>query len=142
MTLDLALKVTRTIPAPPERVFDAWLTPEIMTRFLHGHPDHSVTSADSDPKVGGAFRVLMNNGEKDLPHWGEYRIIDRPKRLEFTWNSAHASPDSIVTLDFRPVDGGTELTLTHDRFPDEGTRDAHEKGWTCILEQLERALAA
>ena len=140
MTIDLALKVTRTIPAPPERVFDAWLTPSIMTRFMHGAPDHTVTSAESDARVGGTYKVVMNNGEKHIPPWGEYREIDRPNRLVFTWNSPHATPDSIVTLDFKAVTDGTELTLTHDRFPSEGSRDGHEKGWTCILGQLAEAM--
>ena len=140
MTIDLALKLTRIIPAPPERVFDAWLTPALMTRFLHGHPEHSVTNAESEARVGGAFRVVMNDGTKDIPHWGIYREVDRPRRLVFTWNSPHAVPDSVVKLDFRAVPGGTEITLVHDRFPSEGSRDGHEKGWTCILDQLGRIL--
>jgi uncharacterized protein YndB with AHSA1/START domain len=140
MTVDLELKLTRHIPALPERVYQAWLDPAVMVRFFHGHPDHSVTSADTDPRLGGSYRVVMNDGTKDIPHWGEYRRLDRPTCIEFTWNSPHATPDSIVTLTFTPSETGTEVTLVHDRFPSEGARDGHEKGWGCILDQLAKAL--
>ncbi|MGI3170470.1 SRPBCC family protein [Pseudooceanicola sp. C21-150M6] len=141
MTVDLMLKLTRTIPAAPEKVFDAWLDPETMTRFMApgGRP---TLSAETDPKVGGAYELVMTNMEgTPLRHWGEYRVIDRPNRLSFTWNSPHAEPDSIVELTFEPVEGGTLVTLTHDRFPSEGSRSGHEGGWTSILELLEAEFA-
>lgn len=143
MTVDLALKLTRVIPAPADKVFDAWLNPEVMQGFLC--PGEGTTSrVSNDPVVGGRYDILMEGGPhgEGVPHWGEYRRIDRPEHLEFTWNSPHAEPDSIVTLEFRPVDGGTEVTLIHDRFPSEGARDGHEKGWTSILEKLEATFAA
>jgi len=31
---DLTLNVDRQIAAPPEQVFDAWLTPEMLMRFM------------------------------------------------------------------------------------------------------------
>lgn len=40
MTLDdLTLTVSRLIPAPRERVFDAWLDPKMMARFMAGKPE-------------------------------------------------------------------------------------------------------
>lgn len=140
MTVDLALKLTRTIPAPQDKVFDAWLDPKVMAIFLC--PGEGTTSkVSNDPVVGGRYDILMEGGVhgEGIPHWGEYRVITPPDRLEFTWNSPHAEPDSIVSLDFRTVEGGTEVTLIHDRFPSDGARDGHEKGWTSILEKLELA---
>ncbi|GGE34428.1 hypothetical protein GCM10011360_22860 [Primorskyibacter flagellatus] len=142
MTVDLALKLTRTIPAAPEKVFDAWLDPQVMALFLC--PGEGTTSqVTNDPTVGGRYDILMEGGPhgEGVPHWGTYRRIDRPEVLEFTWNSPHAEPDSIVTLTFKPVSGGTEVTLVHDRFPSDGARSGHEKGWTSILEKLEARFA-
>ncbi|MGR3323047.1 MAG: SRPBCC family protein [Pseudooceanicola sp.] len=137
MTVDLMLKLSRTIPAPPEKVFDAWLDPETMKRFMApgGRP---TLSAETDPRVGGSYELMMSGAQGEAHrHWGEYREIDRPHRLVFTWNSPHAEPDSVVELTFRAVEGGTEVTLTHDRFPSEGSRTGHESGWTSILQNLE-----
>ncbi len=136
MTADLALKLTRHIPAPPERVFDAWLDPATLKRFMCPGDGMSVPKAENDPRTGGRFDILMHNDMGEIPHWGEYREIDRPNRLVFTWNSPHAAPDSVVTLTFAASGKGTDVTLVHDRFPSEASRDGHEKGWTAILARL------
>lgn len=132
MSNDLTLKVTQHVAAPPERVFDAWLDPKLLARFML----EDVVKAETNPKVGGRFDIVMKNDTGEIPHWGEYREIDRPNRLVFTWNSPHASPDSLVTLDFRAAGDGTDLTLVHDRFPSEESRNGHKKGWTTILANL------
>jgi uncharacterized protein YndB with AHSA1/START domain len=129
MTVELALKLTQRIPATPERVFDAWLDPAMLSRFM----SKEVLRAESDPRVGGRFDIVMKNDMGEIPHWGEYREIDRPNRLSFTWNSPFAEPDSLVTITLRKVGKETELTLIHDRFPSEASRNGHEKGWTEIL---------
>ncbi|MDF0602588.1 SRPBCC domain-containing protein [Psychromarinibacter sp. C21-152] len=140
MTTDLSLRVTQTVPAPPERVFDAWLDPEMLTKFMRPGPDVGVTKAETDPRVGGRYDIVMTAEKGEIPHWGEYREIERPRRLVFTWNSPHAAPDSVVTLTFEPEGAGTLVTLVHDRFPSDSSRDGHEKGWTGILGALAQAV--
>ncbi len=138
---ELSLEITRAIPHPPEKVFDAWLDPEMLAKFMLPGPNMSVPEAYSDAKVGGRFKIIMRAREAgDLPHEGEYKVIDRPNRLQFTWNSPYSQDDSTVTLDFTPTDKGTELRLHHIRFPSEESRNNHEGGWTRILETLEGAL--
>jgi uncharacterized protein YndB with AHSA1/START domain len=41
-----------------------------------------------------------------------------------------------VTFRLRPIDSGTELTLTHEYLPDEATRASHEQGWSGLLDKL------
>ncbi|WP_299951808.1 SRPBCC domain-containing protein [uncultured Ruegeria sp.] len=138
---DLSLEITRAIPHPPEKVFDAWLDPAMLAKFMLPGPNMSVPEARSDAKVGGRFKIIMRAPEAgDLPHEGEYKVIDRPNRLQFTWNSPYSQDDSTVTLDFMPTDKGTELRLHHIRFPSQESRDNHEGGWTSILAALEEAL--
>jgi uncharacterized protein YndB with AHSA1/START domain len=138
MTVELALKLTQRIPATPERVFDAWLDPAMLSRFM----SREVLKAESDPRVGGRFDIVMKNEMGEVPHWGVYREIDRPNRLAFTWNSPYAEPDSLVTITLKKVGNETELTLIHDRFPTDSAREGHKKGWTAILEALAGALEA
>lgn len=137
---DLSTTVSRVIAAPRKRVFDAWLDPEMMARFLRGTPDTTVTRAECDPRVGGRFLVMMQT-DRDLPHEGTYKEISRPDRLVFTWESAHSTvEDSTVTLTFSDVEGGTLVELTQVRFANEGVRDGHTKGWSHILEKLAEAV--
>lgn len=140
---ELSLEITRHLPFPPERVFDAWLDPEMLAKFMEPGPGVTIPEATSDAKVGGNFLILMRVPEAgDLPHTGQYKVIDRPNQLQFTWNSQNSQEDSLVTLDFTPKDGGTDLKLHHVRFPSEQSRDDHNGGWTRIVETLNKVLSA
>lgn len=140
MTLDdLTLTVSRLIPAPRERVFDAWLDPKMMARFMTGMPGTTVPRVETDPRVGGRFLVVMRD-DKDIPHEGVYREIARPERLAFTWESPHSVEGSTVTLAFAEAEGGTLVTLTQVRFFDEARRDGHRAGWSYILDRLAEAV--
>lgn len=131
---DLTMTVEHTIKAPPRDVFDAWLDPDMLRKFMR--PDRRVTipQVTTDPKVGGKFDIVMRMGDKDLPHTGEYKEIDPHTRLVFTWYGPSPSDDSTVTLQFTPTADGTHITLTHDRFINEDSRDNHKLGWISILE--------
>ncbi|WP_299842332.1 SRPBCC domain-containing protein [uncultured Roseovarius sp.] len=133
---DLSLTVTRTIAAPPERVFDAWLDPEMLMRFMQPGPGMTTPQATTDAKIGGRFDLIMKKDDDEMPHGGVYKVIDRPNRIVFSWESPFSVDGSTVTLDFRPEGDGTHVTLTHIRFPNEESRDNHEGGWTAILARL------
>lgn len=135
---ELELTCTRRIAAPREKLFDAWLDPNMLARFMTPGPDMTVPEATSDARVGGRFRIVMRAGDQDLPHEGTYKLIDRPNRLAFTWESPYSTrEDSTVTIDFAEADGGTDVTLHHVRFENEEMRNNHEGGWTAILAALE-----
>ena len=141
MTPDYSLTVERLIPAPIERVFDAWLDPALLSQWMTPGPGMTVPEAVTNPTVGGRFRIVMRSDGPDLPHEGEYRVIDRPNRLVFTWQSEPAGPNSVVTLTFTSVGADqTRVTLTHDGFEREAARDSHRGGWTAILDALARVL--
>ena len=139
-TTDLSLTVERTISAPPKAVFEAWLTPEMLARFMKPGPTVTVSDATTDPREGGRFTIVMRAGDKDIPHAGTYREITRHSRLVFTWESPFSVEDSTVTLVFSPASGGTHLRLTHRRFPTTESRDNHNDGWTAILATLDATL--
>lgn len=143
---DTSLRLTRTIPADPEAVFRAWTDPERMKRWMC--PEGAVVAeAEADLRVGGAYRIVMRTPD-DAVHTatGEYREIDRPRRLVFTWGweeeSASVEPgESVVTLEFAGRDGSTDLVLLHERLPNAESRDGHESGWRSSLDKLEALFA-
>jgi uncharacterized protein YndB with AHSA1/START domain len=46
--------------------------------------------------------------------------------------------ETLVTVEFRAVAGGTELVLTHERFAVAARMGRHQQGWTELFDLLER----
>lgn len=137
---DLTLSITRTIPAAPQAVYDAWLDPATIARFMAGGADQRVTEARTDPRVGGAFRIVMTS-DKEVAHQGVYKDLVPHSLIRFTWESPYSPADSEVTVRLSPVAGGTEVSLSQVKFLSESARDGHKGGWTTILERLASLMA-
>ena len=139
----LMVRVSRAYRAPPERVFDAWLDPAIAERFLFATADGRRVRLEIDARVGGRFRIDEQRGDELATHSGEYREIDRPRRLVFTFAAEPAEPPTLVTIDIVPTDDGCELTLTHEMDAKWAEwADRTREGWAQMLGGLDAALAA
>lgn len=137
---DLTLTTTRTIAAPQEAVFNAWLDPAMLMRFMRPAPGMTTPKAEADPRSGGRFALIMKAGDDEMPHAGTYKEITPHNRIVLIWESPFSADDSTVTLDFATRGNSTEVTLTHVRFVSEESRDNHLGGWTAILEALDNTL--
>ncbi|MDX2019416.1 MAG: SRPBCC family protein [Deltaproteobacteria bacterium] len=128
----------RLVPAPPVTVFNAWLDPAALSKFMCSCDGAFFTKkVTTDPRPGGKFLIVMRAGEQDLPHEGVYEVIEPHQRLVFTWLSHIAGPGSRVTLTFAPHgDGATLLRLEHEGLPTDGARRSHHLGWSAILDTL------
>ena len=132
-----AVVVRCNISASAEDLFDAWLDPEALAIWMRPGAAIQKTQATVEPRVGGRFEINMHADTGVIPHSGVYRIIDRPRRLVFTWVSPHTGDrDSLVTVDFLSRGKQTEVVVTHEQLP-EAKRDAHNGGWTRALEKLD-----
>jgi uncharacterized protein YndB with AHSA1/START domain len=130
--------VRRTIAAPAEALFDAWLNPDSLAVWMRPR-GVSHSEARVDPQVGGAFEIMMHNQEGPIRHSGTYQVIDRPNRLVFTWISLHTQQqESQVTVEFHAGNGTTEVVITHVQLPDDKAALAHFDGWGVILEALDQ----
>jgi uncharacterized protein YndB with AHSA1/START domain len=102
-----------------------------------------VSVAELDVRVGGRFRIVFG-GPHGADHEvrGVYREVVANRRLVFTWTWPRTTPEreSLVSLDFRPAGGGTELAFLHQQLFDESVRDGHRRGWTESLVKLEQYL--
>ncbi|HEX7926432.1 MAG TPA: SRPBCC domain-containing protein [bacterium] len=138
------VRLVRQVPAPQKAVFEAWLDPKRLARFMIPAPGMGLGEVRVDPRVGGKFRIEMIAGETHMPHDGEYLEIERHRRLVFTWLSAHTGESrTVVTLTFEELGPrNTRVTLEHVGLPTEEAYASHEGGWTHILEVLVKELAA
>lgn len=133
--------VHRAFAAPAERVFDAWLTPRLLGRWMFGPEvrEEKVLRLDVDPRVGARFSLLVERGGNRIDHVGEYLVIDRPHRLAFTWGIA-GEPDqdgSRVDIAITPTPTGCALRLVHAlprAWADYAGRT--RQGWATMLDAL------
>lgn len=139
MTDEFSVTVRREIAAPAEALFDAWLDAERLGAWLRPSGIRE-TRAETDPRVGGSFRIVMVDDEASTLHTGTYREIDRPRRLVFTWTSpATRFRESVVTVTFQPAPNGATVVEIHQvGLPDEQSRASHHGGWSDALVALDR----
>jgi uncharacterized protein YndB with AHSA1/START domain len=135
------LRIVRLIPASAEELFDAWTDAASLAVWMApGRVTGSV--AEVDARVGGRFRIVMKGPDCDHEHTGEYLVVERPRRLVFTWISeATGGRPTTVTVELvRRGPRETELTLVHEGLPDETAAERHRSGWGGILQKLSAEL--
>lgn len=134
---DLTVKLTKTINAPAERVFNAWLDANTLSRFMTPMPGMPEPRTEADGRQGGGFTIYMQVGDQEIPHKGEYLEVTPFTKLVFTWESPFSTDGSTVSIDFKALDDDhTEISFTHVKFKGEEERSNHEGGWINILEKL------
>ena len=138
------VRVSQVIAADAGRLFDAWTQPAHLEHWWRMEGDGwAFAGATIDLRVGGRFRLGMT-GPGGAPHFaiGEYTVVERPRRLAFTWEWEEAGSkvgDTLVTVEFKPVEPRrTEVIITHERFVSEERMRGHEQGWTQLLRLLGR----
>ena len=149
LTQDVAcVRIARTFKAPRQRVFDAWVNPEYRQQWWGARPGMYCDLCNIDPRSGGQYRINMKNpqadGEREWITVGEFIEYDAPNKLVFTWSWEQPDPtepgtgakNTVVTVEFHDVEGGTQVVLTHEGFATEQLRDEHNQGWDGCLASL------
>ena len=138
-----SLTLTREYAAPPERLWRAWTDAKALKQWWGPGPGEPVSVAELDVRVGGRFRICFGGADGNAHECaGTYKEVAKPGKLVFTWTWPRSTPEreSLVTILFNAKGRGTELVFRHERFFDEKVRDDHKRGWSGLLEGLERYL--
>jgi uncharacterized protein YndB with AHSA1/START domain len=137
--------VTKCFAASAERVFDAWLDPDWLARWMFGPNvrDERIVRLGLEPRVGGKFSFVVNRAGQEVDHVGEYLEIKRPQRLVFTWGTRDTLPEtSRIIVEIAPLKDAGELTLTHEMGPKwAGFAEQAAGSWKKMLDALATALA-
>lgn len=138
-----SLRITRTIRADRQAVWDAWTQPEQMKRWACPAPG-GVQDVSSDFRVGGAFSLSMKVEDNDYTAFGTYREIDEPNRLVYTWDwreEEHATGETVVTVEFEAQGDATQIVLVQEGFPNAEQTQGHDEGWGGCLAHFEALFA-
>jgi uncharacterized protein YndB with AHSA1/START domain len=148
MTVMTAVRLQRTIPAPPDRVYRAWLDPDLIRRWL-APAGLEVTRAEVDERVGGHYRIWHAGADGAVGGF-DAEVLELVPNERIVWRWGFVGPDrlagptydSLLTVTLRAApDGSTELTLVHERLDD--LREARPDiaagvgpGWEMALDKL------
>jgi uncharacterized protein YndB with AHSA1/START domain len=140
----LSLEIKRFIRASRDRVYAAWTDPAQLKKWF-GPENVQTRDLIADVRVGGQFRWDLTDQEgKEITISGEYREVELGKKIVFTWSLEEhedwKNHSSTVTVEFFDREGGTEIRLTHEKLPNEASRDDHAQGWNSALDKVEKFL--
>ena len=139
------VRLHRVLRAPPERVYRAFLDADAMVKWL---PPHGFTGKvhHLDAAVGGSFRMSFTNLANGQSHafGGEYLELVPGERIRHTDRfDDPALPGTLqVTVTFKPVFCGTELSIVQEGIPEAIPVEACHLGWQESLALLAQLVEA
>jgi uncharacterized protein YndB with AHSA1/START domain len=140
----LVLRLKRILPGPRAAVYRALSDPGELARWW-GPRGFTAPSVEFDPRVGGSYRIAMQPPGGDLFYLsGEFREVDPPARLAYTFRWDPPDPDdrqTVVRLSLQDQGERTEVLLTQGEFATDQRRALHEEGWTDSFGRLDQLLS-
>jgi uncharacterized protein YndB with AHSA1/START domain len=131
------VQLRRRVRASAQQIFDLWTKPDLMVRWMSPFPGAVDCKATCDLRPGGTFTLAMSSGQASREVSGTYVLIERPRRLVFTWSGPLTNHvNTLVTLELNPSGDETDLVLTHERLPTSAICEGHTRGWGHILDHL------
>lgn len=135
---DTAVRLSVHIKRPPQRVYEAWLSPDDLAKWFVPQPGASCWVHEMDARIGGGFRFTVDSCGDPTTATGRYTVLEPHRRIAFTWawENMPGGVTSQITLDFLPDGDGTRLVLTHEKLADLESRGLHTQGWSGCLDSI------
>lgn len=151
--LDLVLE--RAVDVPPELVWKAWTTPELLMKWFAPRP-WTTTACQIDLRPGGRFDTTMRSPEgQEFPSSGCILLVEEGSTLVFTtalgpgFRPQPTTEDGLpftAVVSISPEGTGTRYVATGIH-ADVSSRKSHEQmgfaeGWGAALDQLVEVVRA
>jgi uncharacterized protein YndB with AHSA1/START domain len=143
----------RSYPKSPERVFAAFTDAAKKRRWFAEGESHAVEVFEMDFRIGGTERTRSRFKEGSpfpgvaLINEGSYQDIVPARRVVLSSRmilGERCISASLVTFEFVPTEGGTDLLFTHQAAFFEGSDgpQRREAGWQKLLDRLASEVAS
>lgn len=140
-TSALSLTLTQHLAVSPRLCYRAW-----AGGFAHWFADPGTLRGDVAVGAPFFFEVVPRDAQGTMlgrhPHYGRYLVLEADRHVALTWFTRGTGVETIIRVDLIPDDTGTQLTLTHEGFATDESRDNHAKAWPHVLASLEQKLQA
>lgn len=143
---DREILITRSFDAPADLVFDVWTTPEHVRNWWGWETDQ-MRVCEIDLRVGGSYRFVAGDDDREVAFRGVYQEIERPHRLVSTEvYEPYPESESLNTLTLEEDDGVTTMRILVAHQTKEA-RDATiasgmERGLQHSLDRVDKILAS
>jgi uncharacterized protein YndB with AHSA1/START domain len=133
------VRLHRVLRAQPERVYRAFLDPDAMVKWL---PPHGFTGKvhHMDARVGGGHRMSFTNFGTGKSHsfGGTYLGLKPGELIRYNdrFDDSNLPGEMQVTVSFRPVLCGTELSIVQEGIPSVIPVEMCYLGWQESLTML------
>jgi uncharacterized protein YndB with AHSA1/START domain len=106
------IRIIRDFDAPPDKVFRAWIDPELVVQWL-GPKSTEMRLDQWNARTGGSYRyAALRDGEEVAAFYGSFHEVRPNERLvqTFTWEGM---PDgvSLETMTFEDLGDGRTRTI-------------------------------
>lgn len=133
---DREIVMTRVFNAPRHLVFEAFIKPEYLKRWLLGPPGWEMTVCEAAAKVGDSYRYVWRHADgQSMSMYGVCREFVPPERIVNTEHMQGFTSESLVTTVFAEEAGKTTLTTTV-------VYESREVRDTMLKSGMERGIAA
>ena len=135
------VRLHRTLRAPAERLYRAFLDPDAMAKWL---PPHGFTCKvhQMDARVGAGYRMSFTNFGTGKSHsfGGTYVELTPHARIRYTdkFDDPNLPGEMQVTITLRKVACGTELNIVQEGIPPMIPTEFCYLGWQESLDHLAR----
>ncbi len=151
-----SLIITRTFNASPERVWQAWVNPELYMCWT-GPKEYNYCGAEMDLRVGGKYLSCMVGPDgRQIWSTGVYKEVEEPSRFvvtdSFADDRGNVVPASYyglpsdfpmeaeVDVTLEDLGGRTRMTLEHCGLPEGELLEQTRQGWTESFDKLDSCL--
>ena len=147
-----AVRIERILHAPPDRVFRAFLDPDLIRQWI-APDDLDVDRITVDARVDGRIEVWHSrHGVSTGKFEGRFVKLDPPRELVYHWAFVGTEPekgeyfDTLVTVQLHAWgDGQTQVTVVHERLAElrRGAPHVYHRlvpGWENCLDKLDRVV--
>ena len=123
------IKITASIIAPIEKVWDKWTNPEHITKWNFAVDEWQCPRAENDLKVGGKYfaRMEAKDGSFGFDFEAIYNVVKQNQELTYTMTDGRKATTIFES------NGSETIVITTFDAESENPVEMQQQGWQAIL---------